>query len=689
MSGPGRWRGLPLALTGGVCVLLLSYVRRLGDIGTALFHDKVLDSINAGPILGTALARNLELFVAALLLLHLLLGAGCWLAACASTYAWPRLAATRAHWVLLWLCGTAFALLVANAYYYPGSSLGEPYAQPVRADVGNIDLALVVLGAFGTALALTITGAWRHAWQRHRQRTARTSLSAGLLFGAGVGLGFMPAMQTPPPQTAATPNIILVGFDSLRADAVSATTTPAIQEFMDGGVQFTDVTTPIARTFPSWIAILTGNGPARTGAVANLAPRASVRTAGSLPETLRARGYHTAYAISETRFSNIDATYGFDSMVTPPAGASDFLISWFGDAPLLNLTINSALGARLFPYLHANRGASITYDPDEFLGRVERELPHRAPLFLVVHFMLAHWPYTWDESIPDEHDDLVGMARRYAAAVPRLDAQFAKLLAMLRRRGVLDNAIVVVLSDHGESFTAPEDFLLAPDAPILQQLELSTAWGHGSSVLVPSQYHVVLGMHAFGAAAPLLPQRGRSTAPATLMDLAPTFEELLGLPDGRHDGLSLAPVLRGAADATVPFRQRVRFTETEFNPAGILDATGAISTSNVAAASTYYELNPRTDRLEIRTDRLNRMLVQRQFAAIGPTRTLAAFPCPSGAGFALLDIDTATHAATRLPAQPEPRLHPESAQLWEALQSRLEVRPVSEADCRSPIPTAG
>ena len=50
----------------------------------------------------------------------------------------------------------------------------------------------------------------------------------------------------------------------------------------------------------------------------------------------------------------------------------------------------------------------------------------------------------------------------YREAVHRADQQFGDLLAMLQRRGVLDNALVVVLSDHGEASARPDDFMPEP-----------------------------------------------------------------------------------------------------------------------------------------------------------------------------------------------------------------------------------
>jgi arylsulfatase A-like enzyme len=45
-----------------------------------------------------------------------------------------------------------------------------------------------------------------------------------------------------------------------------------------------------------------------------------------------------------------------------------------------------------------------------------------------------------------------------------VDRQFGDVLAMLARKGVLDNAIVVLLSDHGEALGAENDSIIAEPA---------------------------------------------------------------------------------------------------------------------------------------------------------------------------------------------------------------------------------
>src|SRR5205807_7085623 len=52
------------------------------------------------------------------------------------------------------------------------------------------------------------------------------------------------------------------------------------------------------------------------------------------------------------------------------------------------------------------------------------------------------------EDLPDVRKEIA----QYYTAVRRFDQSFGEILAVLAEFGILDNAIIVVLSDHGMSF---------------------------------------------------------------------------------------------------------------------------------------------------------------------------------------------------------------------------------------------
>ena len=216
-------------------------------------------------------------------------------------------------------------------------------------------------------------------------------------------------------QAETRPNVILLGIDSLRLAELrrfgGTGTTPHLDEFLARADIVPDTTTPVARTFPSWISILTGRSPRETGARYNLADRRSLKIAPTIGDVLRRSGYRTVYATDEVRFANIDETYGFDQVVTPPIGASDFLIGTYNELPLASVVVNSRLGQLLFPFSYGNRGVASLFQPDTFLSRLDREVSFDGPTLFVTHLTASHWPYyvsdttfgAAEKSHPDDH----------------------------------------------------------------------------------------------------------------------------------------------------------------------------------------------------------------------------------------------------------------------------------------------
>jgi hypothetical protein len=124
----------------------------------------------------------------------------------------------------------------------------------------------------------------------------------------------------------------------------------------------------------------------------------------------------------------------------------------------------------------------------------------------------------------DAHEHLQ-LKRPYRELVALVDAEVGRLLADLERRGLADETLIVLFSDHGESLG--EDPRL-PD-------------NHGL-VVYQALVHVPIAVHVPGVTPRTEP------APVSLVDLAPTVLSLLG---GRGaieplDGVDLVPELLDA-----------------------------------------------------------------------------------------------------------------------------------------------
>jgi len=659
--------GIAFGCSLAVLLLLASFARIVGDVSSAAFNIQIVKGALDVPLWHTRLGLNIALFALALLALHLAFGTTCWLLAMLSGKAFPKARASRRQWTLGWFLLCAAWLLVANATRFPHSSLGEPYSQlAAKRLFGATPLAIATC-----VLVLAIVVTLVMALRRDTKRRTAWFMAGAIALATVSGFTWKHLAHTTPRSDA--PNVIFLGIDSLRPDAVDAQTAPHVREFLDGAVQFTDAITPLARTFPSWVSVLTGRHPHTTGAYMNLLPTGLVHSGSTLPQLLRQHGYRTYYAIDETRFSNIDASYGFDHTATPTMGGSDFVLTWFADTPLSNLIVSTRLGGWLFPHLHANRAAHSIYDPDSFVRRVNREFNFDQPVFLAAHLTLPHWPFTWATST-DEEPTADRIADMYASAVHRADQQFSELLAMLQRRGVLDNAVVIVLSDHGEALGQADDFM--PNAFLGEDGAATVAqkWGHGTSVFSPHQYRVVLGIRAYGRATSLIRHDGAIAEPVSLLDLAPTVLDLLQMPSAEgFDGQSLAGLLRSEPRASEEFTGRIRFTESEYNPQGF--SLDSFTPSALATAAKVYQLDPATDRITVRPDLIDWIMSTRQYAAVSGEFFAAAVPKVGGGG------------PYRFVYAPGPR--PDSHQqerLRRALEARFGITFGDETTLISPTP---
>src|SRR5215472_4645259 len=112
---------------------------------------------------------------------------------------------------------------------------------------------------------------------------------------------------------SASPNIILITLDTVRADRIGAYgytkgATPAIDRLAREGVRFADATSQAPLTGPAHAALLTGRYPARMGVRDNATTPIPVG-ATTVAELFKAQGYHTGGFVGAFI---LGAEYGFD-----------------------------------------------------------------------------------------------------------------------------------------------------------------------------------------------------------------------------------------------------------------------------------------------------------------------------------------------------------------------------------------
>lgn len=296
-------------------------------------------------------------------------------------------------------------------------------------------------------------------------------------------------------------SVVVVTLDTTRADRIGAfggtvVPTPSLDAMARDGVVFTTAVSQVPLTLPSHASMFTGKYPASHGVRHNGVFRLRDDET-TLAERLKEKGFATAAVIGAFVLnSGYGVEQGFDAYSDMPkdryAGGRDQLYESQRTADEVN--------AEVFKWLDAK--------PD---GR----------FFLWVHYYDPHAPYT-----PPETPGRALHGEAYDREISYMDHCFGDLIARLERDGILDDAILAVAGDHGESLGSHG--------------ELS----HGVFLYEPA-VHVPFFFRAPG----LLPKGERVEAPVELVDLAPTVLDLLGMdPLAGAEGRSLAPLMQGKDD---------------------------------------------------------------------------------------------------------------------------------------------
>lgn len=263
------------------------------------------------------------------------------------------------------------------------------------------------------------------------------------------------------------PNVLVIVVDTLRADHLPAYgyeggRTPNLDRFAEDAVRYEQAFANASWTRPSFASILTGRYASSHGVMGK--PDSLPDDAVTLPEALREGGYETAGFV--TNF-NVGPYFNFQQGFDEYAFLEpEFVLG--ADDSAAKLLLVQFLRQRI-EQLRAAGGAvepGTAYQDAETVNRhlvswLERGQRQR-PFFLFVGYMDPHDPY-----FPHPYDG-TGYARAAhqrpdPSEAPRLrelydgeitywDEHFGRLMDELRRRGLYDDMMIVVTSDHGEEF---------------------------------------------------------------------------------------------------------------------------------------------------------------------------------------------------------------------------------------------
>lgn len=241
-------------------------------------------------------------------------------------------------------------------------------------------------------------------------------------------------------------NVIMILEDTLRADYLSLQghhqeTSPARTRFMDErGIVFLNAHSQATKTRPSVPSLMTSLYPSATG-VWNFADSLSERYL-TLAEILRSQGFMTASFIQNDNAGPYAGNHqGFGSLRNNES-FGDTTADIFGDEILSWIDDNS--DQNFFLYLHAIDPHG-PYDPPEPFDQWYHELPEgmrhsKKPL---------QASRTRD---PEWAGNASAEARRllYEGEIRNNDEFLGQFLEQLEQRGLLEDTVLLFVSDHGE-----------------------------------------------------------------------------------------------------------------------------------------------------------------------------------------------------------------------------------------------
>jgi arylsulfatase len=267
-----------------------------------------------------------------------------------------------------------------------------------------------------------------------------------VLWGSPAVYGRKALAEAKPAKESPRPNVILVGFDTLRADALGPWgRKPSLSPSLDRLATESDVWFDAYSTFnvtnPSFASILTGLYGKNHGVYDLKTPLPPSHT--TLAEILSGAGYETLAFIAAHHLGdhNSGLGQGFDRVELaeehfaaelPVDGAMDWLAARDGSRPF-------------FLWLHLFDPHTPHTPPEPFaLGLRPISDSGLAPV--------EEWlPFRPTGARDFVEPVLAGNKDLYDGEVAYLDRQLGRLLAFLKSRGLLENTVIALVADHGEN----------------------------------------------------------------------------------------------------------------------------------------------------------------------------------------------------------------------------------------------
>jgi arylsulfatase A-like enzyme len=330
--------------------------------------------------------------------------------------------------------------------------------------------------------------------------------------------------------------VVLVSIDTLRADHLGfygyeRPTSPVLDALAGESTVFEEAMSSSPWTLPAHASLLTGLYPSRHGLTSH--ERYLSSSLATLAQLFSREGYLTAAVVNS---HNLGPDFGLDrgfqqyryveeiaTRREPSKEITEQAVQWVGEA-----------GDRpLFLFLHY-------YDVhSDYASLPEHEAEFLRPYEGIADGTTAQLAAHREGTVTLSGADAASLIDRYDAGIRQMDAEIGRFLSFLRTRGLWDDCLLVLTSDHGEEF-----------------------FEHGGVLHGQTQYQEVIRV-------PLLfkgrgiPAGARVPVPVSLVDVAPTLLARAGVAVPRGlDGIDVAPLW---SDGPRAVEDRYLFSEADHN----------------------------------------------------------------------------------------------------------------------------
>ncbi|HSE46889.1 MAG TPA: sulfatase, partial [Gemmatimonadales bacterium] len=331
------------------------------------------------------------------------------------------------------------AVLIAAGVGYQASRVLAPRFDRFLSIVGRTFPMLVVLllVAGGTVRGLKL-------WNEHRAARLR------------------------PAPVAGAPNILLIVLDTVRSLSMSLygyerATTPELERWAPDAVRFTRALSTAPWTLPAHGTMFTGRFPHEMSAGWRTPLDGRFPT---LAEALESHGYRSAGFVANTMYCSYETGIqrGFAHYEDYPVTPGRILFS---------STLGKLIGVSSFFRYRVVRKRAAEVNR-EFLSWLDQDR-EPGPFFAFLNYYDAHGPYQppvpFDQKFGDASrrkeleqmredaparqwpPDVIRAAKdAYDGSIAYMDAELGTLFRELDRRGLTQNTLIIVTSDHGEEF---------------------------------------------------------------------------------------------------------------------------------------------------------------------------------------------------------------------------------------------